>query len=199
MSRDAQGNEDNRNSGYVISIHKLLPVSRVQIDLTPMFYEVSLMVSPINFSVGEMVIMECNWLHMFNFSNRKWLRGLMFSIPYTRTRRFLTDFSGTHEVMLMFSFSCSNWFSLFRGTHIKGKSLSFGSCFSGEYPWRHNMAVGIQFWLRCCGMQHQEAVKALWAPSVSVQNGRHLWRGLQPMDHSQSEHRVEHLLFTASF
>lgn len=62
------------------------------IDLTPMFYEVSLMVSPVNFSVGKMMIMRSNWLHMFTFSNRKWLRVLIFLIPYTWTRfvnRFL--------------------------------------------------------------------------------------------------------------
>lgn len=63
-----------------------------QIDLTPMFYEVSLMVSPINFSLGEMMIMGYNWLHMFTFSNRKWLRGLIFLIPYTWTGRFVSRF-----------------------------------------------------------------------------------------------------------
>lgn len=33
--------------------------------------------------------MGCNWLHLLTFNNREWLRGLIFLIPRTWTRKFV--------------------------------------------------------------------------------------------------------------
>lgn len=50
--------------------------------------------------LGEIVIMGCNWLHLFTFNNREWLRCLTFLILNPWTRRFVNrlprDTQGQH-------------------------------------------------------------------------------------------------------
>lgn len=173
------------------------------IDLTPMFYEVSLMVSPINFSVDEMMIIGCNWLHMFTFSNRKWLSGLILLIPYTWTTRFVSRFLRDTRSCPCSPFHAQIGSPCSKELIYKEKSSHLGpvcqvNILEDTIQWSGFNSDSLASWDSCSTRkQSMLSGHSLYQCRTGSTSG--LVFSLQPIDHHcLSEDRVDYLLSTGS-
>lgn len=148
MSREAQENEDDRNLGYVIKIHYSASRTQVCVTLTCVLRSQPHGVTDQLLCWWNTVIRGCNWLHVFSFNNRERLRGLLVSIPHTRTRRLVSRLLRNTQ---SFARPCQcSPFQAQSGSTCSGQLTYnevclFGSYLSSEYPQRCNIAVLIQF------------------------------------------------------